>query len=398
MACLGRHGRWGNTLLGYFFLRVFALVHQMAPEVPRWIGQSLFGLRDDAMSRHHPVVLYDMVSELCQESRHPMVTFDTAASRARTLRDSSGRLLVPLRQASLIRPEASLTARSLDLEGPFLLHTDHLSPYRDMLQGLVEPVSAWRERLEHGWQSLRQRGDAVIGVHLRRGDFDVAFSQQGFEFVAPMSWYLAWLERVWAQYERPVLFVASDSLPEVLPTLARYHPVTADDLGLALPRHLLHPDPDLPPAHVEPDAAFFVDWFMLTRCQALAISNSTFSFTASMMNRASRQFVRPDLQVRALTPFDPWHSEPLLFLRPAASLWHDVLRRWLLAQRGLGLRAAVPNVRRAFRWYRLVLQVRAQACRQLVGPGHLPRELLRPSFYLAPSRRYDGPETGPVEG
>lgn len=395
MACLGRHGGWGNTLMAYFFLKAFARVHQMAPEVPRWMGQDLFGKRDDAINRVHPVVLYDMVSEICQESHHPMVTFSIAASRARTVRETQGRGLIMLRDPLLAHPVHPLPATCVDLEGPYILHTRHLSRHRDFLRSTVQPVPALRERLDAAWQALRDRGDAVIGVHVRRSDFDRALSQQGFEFITPMHWYLAWLQQMWARYARPVLFVASDALPQVLPAFARYRPVTTQDLGMTLPPDLRRLD--LPAAHVERDATFFPDWFMLTRCDAVAISNSTFSFTACMMNETASVFVRPDLRLGTLVQFDPWDSEPLLFLPETRNLLLDILQRVSLAQRGLGIRATVPNLRRALRWYVTLLRVRASACRQFSGTAGLFRELLRPQFYLAASRRYDWGSPGASE-
>jgi hypothetical protein len=387
MACLGRHGRWGNTLMGYFFLTAFTRVHRMAPEVPRWIGQDLFGERDEPISQVHPVVLYDMISEICRESHHPTVTFSIPAGRARTVRETQGRSLVFLRDPLLTDPVPPLPAACVDLEGPYILHTRHLSRHRDVLRGLVQPVPAIRERLEAAWQDLQSRGDAVIGVHVRRSDFDQAFSHQGFEFVAPARWYLSWLEEVWGRYERPVLFVASDSLEHVLPAFARYRPVTSRDLRITLPPHLLRLD--LPPAHVVRDATFFPDWFMLTRCHAAAISNSTFSFTACMMNETASAFVRPDPRRKALVPFDPWDSEPVLFLPEHRNLLLDILQRLSLAQRGLGIRATVRNLRRALRWYVRLLRLRALTCRHFGGDRAMRRELLRPQFYLASNRRYD---------
>jgi hypothetical protein len=392
MACLGRHGRWGNTLLAYFFLKAFARVHQLTSETPRWIGQDVLDVRDAAISEAHPIVLYDMVSEICQEHHHPMVTFSQAASRARTVREIGGRSLVVLRDPLLTDSGHALPGTCLDLEGPYFLHTRHLAPHREYLRGLVQPLHALRGPLESAWRQLAARGDAVIGIHVRRTDFDTALGQQGFEFVAPIRWYLAWLERVRHRYTNPVLFVATDSPRDVLPALAAWHPVTMRDLDLNIASPLLHPD--LPVSHVEPDATFFPDWFMLTRCDALATSNSTFSFTASLINERASLFVRPDLRREALVPFDPWDSEPLLFLPPARNLPLDVLRRLFFAQRGIGARAMRSNLRQALRWYVNVLRVRAMACRHYLGPGGLSRELWRPQFYIATNRRYDAGHPG----
>jgi hypothetical protein len=386
MACLGRHGRWGNTLLAYFFLKAFARTHGLTAETPRWIGQDVLDAEDASISEAHPIVLYDMVSEICQERHHPMVTFDFSAGRARSVRAIGRRSLVVLREP-MLAVGSKPPGPCLDLEGPYFLHTRYLAPQRDHLRGLAQPARALREPLEAAWQRLAGRGDAVLGVHVRRTDFDTALGQQGFEFVTPVRWYRTWLEQVATRYAHPVLFVATDAPERVLPAFARWHPVTVRDLGVELPPALWYPD--LPRSHVEPDAIFFPDWFMLTRCHALATSNSTFSFTAAMINETASTCVRPDLGRRGLAPFDPWDSEPLLFLPSAGNLPLDVLRRLLVAQRGLGTRALRSNVWGALRWYRSVLRVRAMAARHYLGPGGLSRELRRPGFYLATHRRYD---------
>jgi FkbM family methyltransferase len=61
-----------------------------------------------------------------------------------------------------------------------------------------------------------------------------------------------------------------------------------------------------------PGAGFLVDHHILRHADHVAISNSTFSFTASMLNRRAVGFVRPDPNHRSLVRFDPWASPVLL--------------------------------------------------------------------------------------
>ncbi len=56
---------------------------------------------------------------------------------------------------------------------------------------------------------------------------------------------------------------------------------------------------------------------MRGRCDALAVSNSTFSFAAAMLASAAprgRRFlaVRPEPAARRLQRFDPWDALPIL--------------------------------------------------------------------------------------
>src|SRR5262249_9104954 len=161
------------------FLKAFAAAHHLTAEVPRWIGQDLFGRQDDPMTHAHPVVWYDAVSEICHDAHHPMVTASLAVSRARALAEG-GRRLVLLRDPLLDHPDHTSPNTTVDLEGPYLVHTRHLARHRDLLRRAVEPVPRLRERLEAGWENLRRRGDIVIGLHVRRGDFDSKFVHQGF--------------------------------------------------------------------------------------------------------------------------------------------------------------------------------------------------------------------------
>jgi hypothetical protein len=50
----------------------------------------------------------------------------------------------------------------------------------------------------------------------------------------------------------------------------------------------------------------------LSQCDIVAISNSSFSFAACMLNEKGKLFFRPHLSAKKLIPFDPWNSEPIL--------------------------------------------------------------------------------------
>ena len=69
------------------------------------------------------------------------------------------------------------------------------------------------------------------------------------------------------------------------------------------------------------DGGALADWFALCRCDALAVSNSTFSFSAAMLaaqaaSSGASGFVaaRPDPRTGALTAFDPWNAPSTLKL------------------------------------------------------------------------------------
>jgi len=132
-------------------------------------------------------------------------------------------------------------------------------------------------------------GKTVVGLHLRRGDYGY-----GIFFVAPSEWYQAWLKEIWGTLEDPVLFIASDEPEKVLVDFAEYNPVTVQDLGLEMP-----------------EAPYYPDFWMLSQCDHVAISNSSFSFAPCMLNERGKTFMRPHLPSEKLVSFDPWEAEPL---------------------------------------------------------------------------------------
>ena len=61
-----------------------------------------------------------------------------------------------------------------------------------------------------------------------------------------------------------------------------------------------------------PAQALIVDYFMLAHSDAMVISNSSFSFSAAMLNQRARVFMRPGMRSDDFIPFDPWNSQVLI--------------------------------------------------------------------------------------
>ena len=57
---------------------------------------------------------------------------------------------------------------------------------------------------------------------------------------------------------------------------------------------------------------FLVDFYIMSNCDVLAISNSTFSFMASLLNKRCKNFFRPSPESMELVSYDPWDSDPLI--------------------------------------------------------------------------------------
>lgn len=265
MSTLGRNGRFGNSILQYAFLRLYAAEYGMAYEVPDWVGRYLFDGNDPWPSA-------------------PLSVLHEADAR---FEDSLARRI-------------PLVYRNYDLLGHFCYPTAAMARHRRLFRDMLSPNPVLRPRLDLAMERLRGMGRTVVAAHLRRGDFG-----QGPFWIAPEAWYQAWLEEHWAGLDAPVLYLATDE-PALVEAFGRYRPVTLADLGVPLP-----------------GAEFYLDFHVLSRADLMLISNSTFSFTASMLNAArdggeARRFLRPDRDRRCLVPYDPWDADPPQVFRPPA--------------------------------------------------------------------------------
>jgi hypothetical protein len=274
---------------------MFAEARGARVETQKWHGIQYFGITDASLSARPDAVVIDGASLIHDEASLLAAALDATAARAETLA-LRGYEVYRLREQTTAPTEA-LPAR-IDLDGLFMIHTRHLVAGRRFL----EPCAQARADMKPLVEALRARGRTIVGLHLRRGDFESAYFRQGFELVTPVEWCLRWLEEHWAVLDRPVLLLCSDDTANLLPRFASYAPVTPDMLGTP-------PDGPLWARGVRSD------WHLLTQCDQLLISNSTFSFTAAMASHGTK-FFRPDLELERFVPFEPWEAEPLQFLPP----------------------------------------------------------------------------------
>jgi hypothetical protein len=327
---LGKIGLFGDQLLQYAFLRIYANLHGLAVQVPHWDGRRLFGL-NDAVSDGKSSAGRGGKIRLGVDAMLPVIAdylgVDWKNAFGLLTRKHAG--AVPDIGVEFIKGEDILgPAREphcTDLFGWFQFHTRYYAPHKAFLRALFRPVKPIENPLEQAWQALAARGKTIIGIHMRRGD-RLGLPLNTNEWVAPVRWHLEWLDSHWHSFDKPVLFLASDSIDAVHRHFAAYQPVTANDLVRVGPRASCDALRELPP--------YYPDFFFLSRCDIVVTSNSMFSFTASMLNDRARLFLRPDLGRRGLMPFDPWNSKPILRRNMYASFYRrygDYLRISYLA-------------------------------------------------------------------
>ncbi|WP_293335749.1 FkbM family methyltransferase [Microcoleus sp. CAWBG58] len=255
MSTLGRNGRFANQIFQYAFLKIYAKEHNLRVETPAWIGQYLFGCNDSPISQQLPVV--------SEETNN-------------------------LLEARI--PKAKENFTNVDFWGYFQYHTKYYAAHKEYFRSLFKPVPEVEKKMKEVLDCLRSRGKTLVGLHLRRGDYGYSDF-----FIAPSEWYREWLKGLWETLEEPILFIASDEPEKLLIDFEEYNPIATKDLGLELPQ-----------------AEFYPDFYLLSQCDIVGISNSSFSFAACMLNETGKFFFRPHLYAQKLIPFDPWNSEPML--------------------------------------------------------------------------------------
>lgn len=263
MSTLGGNGRFGNQLLQYGFLKIYAKVYHLEVATPKWIGQYLFGHKDKPIKRQYQTIY---------QHNHP--EFQNIFS---------------FEKAPYV---------NVDFWGYFQYHTWVYAPYKDYFRSLFQPVGRVKRIMEKGEAALRRKGKTVVALHIRKGDYKELTGKETIGkifYVAPSTWYKKWLKQIWPILDQPILYIASDDLDSVLPDFKEFNPVTSRDLFA-----------DFLPA------MFYPDFYILSKSDVLAISNSTFSFTASMLNDKCKYFCRADINCNGIIPYDPWSSEVLV--------------------------------------------------------------------------------------
>ncbi|CDN10858.1 hypothetical protein RintRC_1915 [Richelia intracellularis] len=171
---------------------------------------------------------------------------------------------------------------------------------------------------KYGLNILRSKGKTIVGIHIRRGDY-MTQSLSRYTFVVPSKWRCDWLDTIWNELEDPILFLCSDELETIIDDFKRFSPVTWKDLDVKLPERMK----DL-------DVVFYIDLFILSNCDVVGISNSSFSFAACLLSEHGKLFVRPHRAFSTkFTVFDPWNSKPVLHMGSDRSKflksWTDAL-------------------------------------------------------------------------
>lgn len=260
ISSLGNYGRFGNQIFQYAALSIYAKQYGLTAQVPvDWIGREIFNVEAGPITTKLPTRNFG--------------------------KDKT----------SIFGEHAKAELENKDIAGYFQYPTTWYNQHHEFFCDLFKPQSSVEKTAEEILADIKGDAKTLIGIHIRKGDYGKGKFQ-----IAPVQWYLDWLKNNWDELERPKLFIASDEISaNLLESFEKYRPVHCNMPGN---KHL-----------------FFYDHYILAHCNYLLISNSSFSFTAAMLNQQAksdpgylRPFWRPDFSSRKLVIFDPWNSKPFL--------------------------------------------------------------------------------------
>ncbi|MBE9029052.1 alpha-1,2-fucosyltransferase [filamentous cyanobacterium LEGE 11480] len=290
MSYLGAFGRFGNQIFQYAFLRICAKNSNSKIECPTWIGQKIFGHKD------HP--LSSCLAPAIEKNDGCDLLFDKFPNFVYYLEKKSGHKSIRIDQLAM---QSDL--KNVDIFGHFQFHTQVFKPYKEYFYSLFQPVEALKAPLESSFKHAFPKGKTIVGIHIRQGDY-VNEPLWGCGLIFPTKWYRQWLEKVWSELEDPILFLCSDNLDGIIAEFDCFSPITLNNLNV-----------DIPQEFVGIDLDFYIDFFMMSKCDIVCTSNSTFSFAACMLNERGYKFLRPSWDFsKKFIEFDPWDAKPLLWL------------------------------------------------------------------------------------
>ena len=278
------HGRFGNQIFQYFIARLLAEQYNLQLRTWTWQGQSLFGLNEPMCAEELPIWGSDKEEIAASLQDHHVGTSP----------------VVKLLEGSKSVPPLANRC----FEGATQFHTSvYIEKDREAFRQIFRPVPALEEALQAGLARMMGDRKTLVAIHLRRGDY-LKYQGSNMFWTTPAESYKPWLKEIWPLLYNPLLYVASDD-PKAADEFAEYGAKRDVDLGVNIPE------------------MFYPDFWVMTQAHALAISNSSFSFAAAMMNKivldsstgdpydCRNCCVRP-LRDGTIQPFDPWNDEVLL--------------------------------------------------------------------------------------
>lgn len=254
ISCLGKKGRFGNQIFQYFFAFVVSKKYGLVLKTPNWQGNQIFNLEPSAEDYNLNKIYEKEILAL-----------------------------------DFIENNKSFFENK-DIDGYFTWHTKFYREYKAEFIHLFKLKDELAKKVDESWKEYTQNFNyTIIGVHIRLGDAGV-----DYYYRTPIEWYKNKIEELIniKGVEKIKLFIASDDLT-IKNKFEEYNTLNID-------YSILGNTPD-----------YIVDFILLSKCEILIMGNSSFSFTASMLNQNVKKVFRSSILNGNFEEIDPWDSEPL---------------------------------------------------------------------------------------
>jgi hypothetical protein len=171
--------------------------------------------------------------------------------------------------------------------------------YKEKFRHLFKYAPELLERIASVLLNIGLNTRSIIGIHVRQGDFLYTRNQHKLFWInSTESIARAVSDVVGSSLHAPIIYLASDDIDRVGADF------TSKQIPYVTYRNISKHAPELDP--------MVIDHIMLILSNVLIISNSSFSFTAAMLNEKAAIFLRPNPDADNFIPFDPWNSDVLL--------------------------------------------------------------------------------------
>ena len=319
MPSFGLHGRWGNTVFQYLFIRILALNNDCKIEL----------YKDGEYLKTRMSLYTDMGDSAPLQTRATIFLLDSYQSFIRSLNYIPGNFWramyvsnVRLQKCYFIKdtalainqPLPFAKGESIEVEGLFIVNPKMYRQKQDFIRTkLFKPTVQFNQLIE---KCMRYLGldKTLIGIHIRKGDFIFDPLQQSFQFPIPAKYIISWLTTNISKFKNPVIVVCSDDEQA-------YKEIEIAGFDVVNTKKML---PDIETtADIEQ-----LDWEILRRCNVLIGSNSSFSFSAALLAINNLQCFRFSLDEKAFIEFNPWDAEPLQHVTSSPYLWSYLSSRF----------------------------------------------------------------------
>lgn len=289
---LGTVGWFGNHFYRYLTLIYLSEEHNQPIQTSEWLGEQVFNL---PCQRPNKRLTYKTVNET--GDKHSKDLYKPAHSKVLALKDFENNNYDVLTHNNAF------------------YHTSYIRKYKDTILKKLELSDNIKTKLiPQIYEFLDlQEGEEFVVIHAR-----VKLGRYYNKWRFPYDWYKQKLNELLAEKGDRIkkIFLCSDDFNLVQENLSEFNLININD-------HIKH---DLKPCETAKEIAkpgalggtgcftFVPDFVIMTLCDELLTSDSTFSYAAAMLNRKENaRFYKSSIEHNRLVQYDPWNSHILNF-------------------------------------------------------------------------------------